>query len=274
MVWATPKMSNVTRPLSMSAVYTGGGLYCIEFGSVGKRALPPAEMRSAMPVPYTNEPTIEARFPRSLACTAGMMGANRSTDTPQPVVWFEACAGGGVNAFSLNWRLTPDTESESGAAMVTAAPRVVIPFQLLTARRSPGVAKAGHGVGDHRIALHRPRRLEGDVEGDRPARAERARQPELRGARRDLVGNAQQRGHGVEVLEPEHVERVAGQDVDVGIAQRQVRVPDAERRAVVVGVLGDRRSDLRAGDHVGRAGLVAAEVTLEHRRRRDARDLR
>jgi len=42
------------------------------------------------------------------------MGANRSTDAPQPVVWFDACAGGGVNALTLNWRLTPETAIYSG----------------------------------------------------------------------------------------------------------------------------------------------------------------
>src|SRR3954462_3883516 len=68
-----------------------------------------------------------------------MIGAKRSTERPQPVVWFDACAGGGVNEFTLNWRLTPDTESDSGAAIVTALPGVVIPFQLLTQMRTPPI---------------------------------------------------------------------------------------------------------------------------------------
>src|SRR4029078_9962028 len=90
-----------------------------------------------MPVPITNEPTSDRRLLRSLAFAAGMIGANRSADRPQPVVWFELCAGGGVNEFTLNCRVTADTETDSGAAIVTALPGVVMPFQLLTHRRRP-----------------------------------------------------------------------------------------------------------------------------------------
>src|SRR5262245_28687480 len=115
----------------------GGGFACAGFGSVGNRALPPAEIRSAMPVPITYEPTSESLLLRSSALVAGMTGRKASTDTPQPTVWFELCAGGGVNALTLNWRVTPDTESDSGAAMVTATPGVVIPFQPLTQNRMP-----------------------------------------------------------------------------------------------------------------------------------------
>ena len=48
---STPRVSNDTRPLSMSGVYGGGGLASAGFGSVGNFAPPPVMRRSAMPVP-------------------------------------------------------------------------------------------------------------------------------------------------------------------------------------------------------------------------------
>ena len=136
-VCSTPTTSNDTRPASTSGVYCGGGLACAGFGNVGKRAPPPAAIRSAMPVPITNDPMSVSRLPRSLTSLAGMTGTNRSNDAPQPMVLFDDCAGGGVKALTLNWRVTPEMPSDSGAATVMAFPGVVMPFQPLTVRRTP-----------------------------------------------------------------------------------------------------------------------------------------
>ena len=90
-----------------------------------------------MPVPITNEPINDSRLPRSSEFAAGITGMNASMDTPQPMVLFDVCAGGGVKALTLNWRVIPEMPIESGAAMVVAIPGVVIPFQPLNRTRTP-----------------------------------------------------------------------------------------------------------------------------------------
>ena len=82
-----------------------------------------------MPVLQTNDPTSVSRFPRSWTLAAGMTGMKMSPDTPHPVSRLKSCAGGGVKALTLNWRVMPETPIENGAAIVTALPGVVMPFQ-------------------------------------------------------------------------------------------------------------------------------------------------
>ena len=58
----------------------------------------------------------------------------------------------------------------------------------------------------------------------------------------------------------------------IGIAKGDVRVADAGRRVVVVGVLGDAARPRRPRGDVRNRRLVARKVELEHRRRRHAAD--
>ena len=167
-----------------------------------------------MPVPITNDPISVSRLPRSSAFAAGMTGMNESTETPQPMVLFDDCAGGGVKALTLNWRAMPETPIESGAAMVIALPGVVIPFQPLNAD-----ADAALRVGNHGIALGRPRRRDGDVDR-RPAPPRRSASTAgtARCAKRPgWEGPAASRQ--VEVLPAEHVEGLARQDVDISACE-------------------------------------------------------
>ena len=162
------------------ACTSGGGLCCAGFGSVGKRAPPPADDQVG-DAGARDERADERQPVAAVVDVRGRDDGDEEVDRHAPArsCWFDDCAGGGVKALTLNWRVMPETPNESGAAIVTALPGVVIPFQPLTLTRTP---PSMSGTCESRC----PGRAASTATStdDRPAGAEAARQPELRGARR------------------------------------------------------------------------------------------